>query len=49
MYTVKFILPNDEDSMYPGYWRAENMDTGANAHALTAVAALEALVEQEGE
>jgi hypothetical protein len=48
MYTVKFVLPNDEDSMYPCYWRAENTETRANAHALTAVDALADLVEQEG-
>ncbi len=48
MYTVKFISKDDTESFHPGYWRAENSETGANAHALTAVDALADLVEQEG-
>ena len=48
MYTVKFIPRDDMLTLHPGYWRAENVETGANAHALTPVDALADLIEQEG-
>lgn len=48
MYTVTFIPRDDMLTSHPGYWRAENSETGANAHALTPVDALSDLVEQEG-
>lgn len=48
MYTVTFIPRNDMLENFPGYWRAENKETGANAHALTPVDALADLIEQQG-